>query len=211
MILRIGEEDAKVSIHGEGGGSFLLCIIAFGGSFLLIFASWLLELYFVSLVGCLLLVAGTYFFLSSKHIEAKALRKDIVRGLTCSECGSLLRFTDFSASTEKMHFSGNGMFCPQCRRLDESEGRINLVTASYRPSEEEIEAQKQYVAAYNKVCEEIASEIAGGSYACPHCKQVTKQIRHIHESDERVGYFICQLCDRSFTPPKGNRVMSYIS
>lgn len=52
----------------------------------------------------------------------------------------------------------------------------------------------------NAIAEDWARRLETEGLSCPNCHQVTKNIRYYDKRPDRVSYFLCQECGRSFQP-----------
>lgn len=68
----------------------------------------------------------------------------------------------------------------------------------------EVEARKirlmQECGQINQVAEEWAQKLQADGLECPNCHRTSKNIRYYDKRPDRVSYFLCQECGKSFQP-----------
>jgi transposase-like protein len=69
-----------------------------------------------------------------------------------------------------------------------------------REVEERQQRRMDQCASINAVAEEWARKLAAGGLACPHCGRTSPNIRYYDKRPDRLSYFICQECGKSFQP-----------
>lgn len=69
-----------------------------------------------------------------------------------------------------------------------------------REVEERQQRRMQEVAEVNQVAEDWARLLQADGLTCPKCQKKSKNFRYYDNRPDRVSYFICQECGRSFQP-----------